>query len=384
MEDMDISDTESDAYEVEPTDDEWVESAKPRIKKRSRSRHSSMENDQFKSNSLNNGKENLGEGIAREEPELCCSCSKGSSCKTTKCKCREAGNSCGISCGCIPSKCANRASVLNEFQKAEVTEGTANGSSAEEADKERLLATQGAELLQSALVEKPPETNADRKPRKALSDIGNMPVCVSNTMNFAYLLKSSDVVCRFFTGTGSFSLLCLLSNFPGSSFGFYKFSSPLIFISYFCWLLCNIILSTSILQEKSKPKQKKKWRRSTILLVTDPLPHSQLENSDVHSKQTSSTTEADVSIELPPNLPSTRPENAASAPRAENAVYDADIPLKVPRAMRRSASSNGGVPLWDRNAGKIEDPVTKEPEAGTRSPVRQRIRTLEEKENHRR
>ena len=45
----------------------------------------------------------------------------------------------------------------------------------QEADKERLLATQGAELLQSVLVEKPPETNTDCKPRKALSDKGNMP-----------------------------------------------------------------------------------------------------------------------------------------------------------------------------------------------------------------
>lgn len=39
---------------------------------------------------------------------LCCSCSKKSLCKTTKCKCRSTGGSCGPSCGCTRSKCTNR------------------------------------------------------------------------------------------------------------------------------------------------------------------------------------------------------------------------------------------------------------------------------------
>lgn len=42
----------------------------------------------------------------------CCSCSKKSLCKTTKCKCRASGGTCGISCGCASTKCSNRATVL--------------------------------------------------------------------------------------------------------------------------------------------------------------------------------------------------------------------------------------------------------------------------------
>ncbi|XP_008444923.1 kinesin-like protein KIN-4C [Cucumis melo] len=38
----------------------------------------------------------------------CCSCSKKSLCKTTKCKCRSAGRSCGTLCGCAVGKCSNR------------------------------------------------------------------------------------------------------------------------------------------------------------------------------------------------------------------------------------------------------------------------------------
>lgn len=38
----------------------------------------------------------------------CCSCSKKSLCKTTKCKCRSTGRSCGSLCGCALGKCSNR------------------------------------------------------------------------------------------------------------------------------------------------------------------------------------------------------------------------------------------------------------------------------------
>ncbi|KAG7029672.1 Kinesin-like protein KIN-4C [Cucurbita argyrosperma subsp. argyrosperma] len=40
--------------------------------------------------------------------EECCSCSKKSLCKTTKCQCRSTGRSCGTSCGCALGKCSNR------------------------------------------------------------------------------------------------------------------------------------------------------------------------------------------------------------------------------------------------------------------------------------
>ena len=40
--------------------------------------------------------------------KVCCSCTKNSLCKTTKCKCRSSGGGCGDSCGCVASKCNNR------------------------------------------------------------------------------------------------------------------------------------------------------------------------------------------------------------------------------------------------------------------------------------
>lgn len=145
LEDMDISDAESDDCDVDATDDEWV---KP-----------------------------------------CCSCSKSSSCKTNKCQCRVAGNSCGKSCGCVATKCANRELVSNEEPpQLEVAEVNANGSSIQETNEDQLLATQGAELLQSALVEKQPsETNNDRVPRKPLSDIGNTLVYLHQFIYFHLL-----------------------------------------------------------------------------------------------------------------------------------------------------------------------------------------------------
>lgn len=83
-------------------------------------------------------------------------------------------------------------------------------------------------------------------------------------------------------------------------------------------------------------------------------------------------------------MPSSRPENAASAPRAEASFVDPDSPVKIPRAVRRPAS-NSGVPLWDRNAaGKSDESVSKEPEGfEDRRKLRQK-RTQEEKENNRR
>lgn len=143
---MDISDAESDDYDVDVTDDEWAA------------------DDEWGSN--------------------CCSCSKFSSCKTKKCKCRAIGNNCGKSCGCLATKCANRDLVSpEEPPHFDIANGKKNDSNIEETNKDRLLATQGAELLQSALVEKPVESNSDHQPRKPLSDIGNTLVCVSHPLN---------------------------------------------------------------------------------------------------------------------------------------------------------------------------------------------------------
>lgn len=90
-------------------------------------------------------------------------------------------------------------------------------------------------------------------------------------------------------------------------------------------------------------------------------------------------------MNTPQNVPPSRPENAALAPKAENNFTETDnIPLKIPRAMRRAASLNAGVPpLGDRNASsRPDESVKKEADSVyTRSPVRPR-RTMEEKENH--
>ncbi|KAH9690352.1 kinesin-like protein KIN-4C [Citrus sinensis] len=87
---------------------------------------------------------------------VCCSCSKKSSCKTSKCECRVSGGSCGTSCGCAANKCTNR-----ELGSVE-TEMTSS------------LTSEGAMLLQNSLIEKPLETKDDCCTRKQpLREIGN-------------------------------------------------------------------------------------------------------------------------------------------------------------------------------------------------------------------
>ncbi|KAI4307496.1 hypothetical protein L6164_030675 [Bauhinia variegata] len=311
FEDMIIADTDTDGDDsvAEATDDEWVESAKLQVKNRnSKSGRSSMEKNPSNSNNSEDVKDDSGEGGS----DVCCSCSRSSSCKTNKCQCRVAGNDCGASCGCLATKCANRGSVPDDLQQSEAAEGNESGFNTEETDKDRLLTTEGAVLLQSALAEKPVETNSERGPRKPLSDIGNT------------LAKST---------------------------------AP-------------------------KPNHRKKWRKSTILLVSNPPPLSQSENSEVPRKQNNGTSEANIPVK-PAQIRPSRPENAAVAPKVEGFSFDPeDIPLKLPRVMRKAASSNAVVPFWDRNSSKPDESVVKTESdvIDTRSPVRQK-RTFEEKEN---
>ncbi|KAM7252940.1 hypothetical protein ACFE04_025558 [Oxalis oulophora] len=123
LEDMDTSDSEHS--DVDPTDGDWVQ---------------------------------------------CCSCSKFSSCKTQKCACRLAGGHCKESCSCSSAKCSNR-----EPEMAKNDEIIQNNNSVKEEETEKdLLASHGAALLQSAMAEKPVDSNDDnRTKRKPLSDIGN-------------------------------------------------------------------------------------------------------------------------------------------------------------------------------------------------------------------
>ncbi|KAK2659919.1 hypothetical protein Ddye_006452 [Dipteronia dyeriana] len=92
---------------------------------------------------------------------VCCSCSKKSLCKTSKCGCRAAGGSCGTACGCAVSKCTNREIVPIKLDDA-----------LQSSD----LVSQDA-MLQKTLIEKPREMKEDHCPKKQpLRDIGNVLV----------------------------------------------------------------------------------------------------------------------------------------------------------------------------------------------------------------
>jgi len=135
---------------------------------------------------------------------------------------------------------------------------------------------------------------------------------------------------------------------------------------------------------------KKKLTTATIILVPDPPPSRQPENLEVQvpnhnfklRKETNNTSEANVAVnkERPAHRRSkSRPENAASAPRAEGNFVEQDVPMKIQRTVRRTTSSNSNsVPLWDRNAASKSD---ESQVFETRSPVRYK-RTLDEKENN--
>ncbi|XP_004501648.1 kinesin-like protein KIN-4C isoform X2 [Cicer arietinum] len=115
------------------------------------------------SNEKNVKKERRGGG-------LCCSCSKRSLCKTTKCKCRSIGGSCGPSCGCTRFKCTNReldTLAEDESLKSENSECSANKDGG-------VIASECAKLLESALVQKPASRSDNQGPKKKpLCDIQN-------------------------------------------------------------------------------------------------------------------------------------------------------------------------------------------------------------------
>ncbi|XP_030933548.1 kinesin-like protein KIN-4C [Quercus lobata] len=295
LEDMDTSESEHSDIERNNDDDDWVvesvveseeEEEKPIKKRISRTSVASNTLDTKDSGGLK--LDTSGGGIVAVSG-VCCSCSKFSSCKTMKCQCRASGGSCGTLCGCLPSKCANKGTVLKDLggsPESESVEGNGSGSGSDETEKSHSLASQGALLLQSALVEKPVEENDDNGPRrKALADIGN------------------------------------------------KLAKP----------------------NAPKPIQRKKWRKSTIVLVSDPPPpSSQPENTDVPQK-----------------------------PESNSASEVADIPLKLPRAMRLAAS-NSSNPLRDRNVSQLDESVVNKESVilPPTSPVQHRRKKPEEKENN--
>ncbi|XP_016481104.1 kinesin-like protein KIN-4C [Nicotiana tabacum] len=106
----------------------------------------------------------------------CCSCSKQSECKTSRCECRGEDVSCGVSCRCLPNKCSNRvvSKEDNQLPSLDTVGDEGNTLEIDETEKRQMLASQGAMLLQNALSEKPTEAkDKGETRRKALSDIGN-------------------------------------------------------------------------------------------------------------------------------------------------------------------------------------------------------------------
>ncbi|KAL1310185.1 hypothetical protein HN51_052844 [Arachis hypogaea] len=114
----------------------------------------------------------------RTDEGVCCTCSKRSLCKTTKCKCRSIGGSCGPSCGCKLFKCTNRESnQIEEETEAIISESMEcnmkmNNSAVFEHGN--IIASECAKLLQSALIQKPASYRDNPGPiKKPLSDIQN-------------------------------------------------------------------------------------------------------------------------------------------------------------------------------------------------------------------
>ncbi|XP_057490870.1 kinesin-like protein KIN-4C [Actinidia eriantha] len=178
LEDMDTSESEHSADEewihsdLDAADDdpEWEVSRKRQGKKR----NSKTEMDSHSEGPKKEGDscEGTVASIQRTASEVCCTCSKSSSCKTMRCECRAGGGSCGISCNCVPTRCSNREAatikVSDHSMQSELVE------SSDKKERSQDLVSHGAMLLQSALAEKPVETNDANEPRrKPLSDIGN-------------------------------------------------------------------------------------------------------------------------------------------------------------------------------------------------------------------
>lgn len=124
-------------------------------------------------------------------------------------------------------------------------------------------------------------------------------------------------------------------------------------------------ISNNTLQAKPnapKPNKRKKWRTSTIQLVTNPPASSQQESNE----------------QLPPPPPPLPPQ------KLESNANEAEIPVKLPRAMRSATTTSGGNPFRERNAEKSDESSVNKEAAGAMAPPRspiQQNRTLDEKEN---
>ena len=183
--DMDTSESEHSDMDRTGDDSDWVMSRKRKAKKRkSKTEGSSgillhpIDIDNSESLEMKPSSEETIDRVPKTATGVCCSCSKSSLCKTTRCECRAAGGSCGVSCGCAATKCSNRTKNLDYLPQSELAEGS------DVAEMSRDLASQGATLLMSALSEKPvEEIDKNRPNRKPLADIGNAMVHLHSTLS---------------------------------------------------------------------------------------------------------------------------------------------------------------------------------------------------------
>ena len=179
LEDMDTSESEHSADEIHSDldaaddDPEWEVSIKRQAKKRNSKTEMDSNSEGLKADG--DSGEGMVVSIQKTASGVCCTCSRSSSCKTTRCECRAGGESCGISCNCVPTKCSNREAAIVKVSNHSTQSELADSS--DEKERSQDLVSHGAMLLQSALAEKPVETNDENEPRrKPLSDIGNTVV----------------------------------------------------------------------------------------------------------------------------------------------------------------------------------------------------------------
>ncbi|KAJ8773318.1 hypothetical protein K2173_028495 [Erythroxylum novogranatense] len=100
--------------------------------------------------------------VDKSTPVACCSCTKRSLCKTTKCECRAVGSCCGASCGCATSKCRNREGSATK------TDG-----SLQHVVQDSVLCSETMEMEKTALVSQDPDLDKDSGAgRKPLREIG--------------------------------------------------------------------------------------------------------------------------------------------------------------------------------------------------------------------
>ncbi|KAL0392205.1 UNVERIFIED_CONTAM: Kinesin-like protein KIN-4C [Sesamum radiatum] len=270
LEDMDTSDDDQREHPrlLDDEDREWVRT-KEKKKRQAKKRNSKTDSHVETAVDL----EHL--VVATSVEPVCCSCSKSSSCKTSRCECRAASGNCTPSCGCGPTKCSNREEVIGKELLHPETAG--NMLDTDETERRKNLASHGAMLLQTAMSDKPVNTNDGGVIRKPLSDIGNN-------------LANASV---------------------------------------------------------PKPNLRKKWRKSVIQLVPATPIESQAQNVDV-------------------------PEQAKSN-------GEIDIPLKLPRAMRSTLTSNNQ--LKERNSDQPNELVNNEVCTPSLGSPRQQARTKNGKEN---